>query len=250
MEPYVSLKIENKVGIIEFFHPSHNALPSNLLEQLEAAFNQASANDEIRVIIFKSGGDRTFCAGANFNELLQISSEDEGTLFFSGFANVINAMRKCIKPIIGRIHGKAVGGGVGLAAATDYCLASKYAAIKLSELNIGIGPFVIEPAVVRKVGLTGFTELTLNPDTFFDSSWAQKRGLYQNVFDETSQLDDAVNVLAKRLCTYNSSALQNLKSVLWANTTHWDELLIDRAKLSGQLILSDEAKAALKKHIS
>ena len=250
MEPYVKLTSESGIGTIEFFHPSHNALPSSLLNQLVEAFNTASNDETIKVVDLKSGGDRTFCAGANFQELQQISNKDEGTKFFSGFANVINAMRKCSKIIIGRIQGKAVGGGVGLAAATDYCLASKYASVKLSELNIGIGPFVIEPAVSRKIGLNGFTHITLNPDVFFDSKWAADKGLFQNVFESTEELDAAVTNLASKLCSYNTEALQQLKSVLWKNTDDWDDLLIERAKLSGKLILSDQAKAALQKYTS
>ena len=250
MEPYVTLTVENNVGTIEFFHPSHNALPSNLLDKLVHVFNKADKDETIKVVVFKSGGDRTFCAGANFQELQQISNEEEGTDFFSGFANVINAMRKCSKIIIGRIQGKSVGGGVGLAAATDYCLASKYASVKLSELNIGIGPFVIEPAVSRKIGLNGFTQLTLNPDTFFDSTWATNKGLFQNVFESTEELDEAVTNLASKICSYNTEALQQLKSVLWKNTEDWDKLLIERAKLSGKLILSDQAKATLQKYTS
>lgn len=250
MKPYVTLTVENNVGTIEFFHPSHNALPSSLLNKLVEAFSIASNDDTIKVVVLKSGGDRTFCAGANFHELQQISNEDEGTKFFSGFANVINAMRKCSKITIGRIQGKAVGGGVGLAAATDYCLASKYASVKLSELNIGIGPFVIEPVVSRKIGLNGFTQLTLKPDTFFNSKWADDKGLFQNVFESTEELDEAVTILASKLCSYNYEALQQLKSVLWKNTDDWDDLLIERAKLSGKLILSDQAKATLQKYTS
>lgn len=250
MEPYVTLTVENNVGTIEFFHPSHNALPSNLLDKLVHVFNKADKDETIKVVVFKSGGDRTFCAGANFQELLQITSQEEGTKFFSGFANVANAMRKCSKVIIGRIQGKVVGGGVGLAAMTDYCLASNYASIKLSELNIGIGPFVIEPAVSRKIGLNAFTQLTLNPDTFFNSEWAANKGLYNSVFESVDDMDNAVADLATKLCNYNSEALQQLKSVLWKNTEDWDELLIERAKLSGKLILSNEAQTALQKYAS
>jgi methylglutaconyl-CoA hydratase len=250
MEPYVTFTVENNVGTIEFFHPSHNALPSNLLDKLVRVFNKADKDETIKVVVFKSGGDRTFCAGANFQELLQITNKDEGTKFFSGFANVINAMRKCSKIIIGRVQGKAVGGGVGLAAATDYCLASNYAAVKLSELSIGIGPFVIEPAVSRKIGLNAFTQLTLNPDLFFNSEWAANKGLYNSVFESIYDMDKAVADLATKLCSCNSEALKQLKSVLWKNTDNWDELLIERAKLSGKLILSEEAQTTLQKYAS
>lgn len=248
MEPYVSLTVENGIGTIEFFHPSHNALPGKLLKQLEEAFNRAGVDPSIKVVVFKSGGNKSFCAGANFQELLQIRNEEEGMKFFSGFANVINAMRKCSKIIVGRIHGKAVGGGVGLAAATDYCLATTHASIKLSELNIGIGPFVIEPAVSRKIGLNGFAQLTFEPDQFFTPEWALKKGLYQNVYESVEELDNAINNLTTRIYNYNPLALQNLKSTLWENTSHWDELLLERAKLSGRLILSAEARAALEKY--
>lgn len=249
-DPYVTLQIENNIGTIEFFHPSHNSMPSDLLKELELTINKASSDDSIKVVVLKSGGDRAFCAGASFQELTSITNKEEGFTFFSGFANVINAMRNCSKIIIGRIQGKAVGGGVGLAASTDYCLATKHAAIKLSELNIGIGPFVIAPAVERKIGLSAFSQLTLDADTFHSPDWAQEKGLYNKVFEDVKQLDEAVSALANRLCKTNPLALQNLKSILWENTSHWDTLLSERAKISGELVLSPETKAALQKYTS
>ena len=145
-QPYVKQEINNGIATIEFFHPAHNSLPGDILAELAQTITDAGENDTVKVIILKSGGDRTFCAGASFKELININDAETGSVFFSGFANVINAMRKCPKFIIGRVQGKTVGGGVGVASATDYCMATKFAAIKLSELNVGIGPFVVGPA--------------------------------------------------------------------------------------------------------
>ncbi|WP_027138641.1 enoyl-CoA hydratase/isomerase family protein [Gaetbulibacter saemankumensis] len=246
-KPDVSLSINNRVGYIEFYHPNHNAMPSDVLLELEETITLAGRSDAIAVIVLKSAGDRTFCAGASFNELIAINSVQDGEQFFSGFAGVINAMRVCPKLIIGRIQGKAVGGGVGLASASDYCLATQYASIKLSELSIGIGPFVIEPAVTRKIGMTAMSQMTLNATEFYSAEWAKSKGLYAEVFDDIEALDLAVTTLAEKLSSYNPEALEHMKSVFWEGTNHWGTLLKERAKVSGKLVLSDFTKAALKR---
>ena len=246
-QPYVTLSKKNGVGTIEFFHPAHNALPSDLLLKLEEAIKNADVDQQIKVIVLKSGREKTFCAGANFNELVAITNQKQGELFFAGFANVINSMRKCSKIIIVRVQGKVVGGGVGLAAAADYCMTTKYASIKLSELTIGIGPFVIEPAVSRKIGLSAFTQLTLDPNTFFAADWARQKGLYNATFDSTETLDYAVKAFAENLCNYNLDALKEMKSIFWKDTDNWDVLLSERAKISGKLVLSEFTKETLKR---
>ncbi len=247
-QAYVNQSIENNIGYITFFTPEHNAMPSPILKQLELAIKDAGKNDDIKVIVLKSGGERTFCAGASFTELVAITNLEEGKRFFSGFANVINAMRKCPKLIIGRVQGKAVGGGVGLASATDYCLATKFAAIKLSEISIGIGPFVIEPAVTRKMGQTAFSQMTIDAESFFTAEYAKEKGLYANVFDTVEALDNAVDTLAAKLASYNPEALLELKRVLWEDTNEWCVSLLERAEISGKLVLSDFTKEKLKSY--
>ncbi|MBD3864373.1 MULTISPECIES: enoyl-CoA hydratase/isomerase family protein [Olleya] len=247
-QAYVNQSIENNIGYITFFTPEHNAMPSPILKQLELAIKDAGKNNDIKVIVLKSGGERTFCAGASFTELVAITNLEEGKRFFSGFANVINAMRKCPKLIIGRVQGKAVGGGVGLASATDYCLATKFAAIKLSEISIGIGPFVIEPAVTRKMGQTAFSQMTIDAETFFTAEYAKEKGLYANVFDTVEALDNAVDTLAAKLASYNPEALLELKRVLWEDTNEWCVSLLERAEISGKLVLSDFTKEKLKSY--
>ncbi len=246
--PYVNSTIEKGIATIAFFHPAHNSLPGDLLAKLVEAINEAGSNDKVKVVILKSGGERTFCAGASFKELMSIDRAETGRIFFSGFANVINAMRKCPKFIIGRIQGKTVGGGVGLAAATDYCMASKFASIKLSELNVGIGPFVVGPAVERKIGLTGMSQIAIDANSFYDAEWARQKGLYAQVYDSTQALDEAVQVFAENLCNYNPEAMAEMKKVMWTGTENWDTLLAERAIISGRLVLSDFTKETLKKH--
>lgn len=244
--PYVKQHIENGVGYIEFFHPAHNSLPGDILAQLAVKIELAGKNDEIKVIVLKSGKDRTFCAGASFKELINIDDEETGKIFFSGFANVINAMRKCPKFIIGRIQGKTVGGGVGLAASTDYCMATKFAAIKLSELNIGIGPFVVGPAIERKMGLSAMSQIAIDANSFYPAEWAKQKGLFTQVYDTTEELDEAVKATAEHLCTYNTEAMKEMKKVFWKGTDDWDALLAERAEISGRLVLSDFTKEKLK----
>jgi len=243
--PYVKHNIKNSIATIEFFHPKSNALPSEILSELAKTITLVGSKKEALVIILKSGGDRAFCGGASFNELVAIEDEDTGTNFFSGFANVINAMRKCPKFIIGRVQGKTVGGGVGLASAMDYCMATKYAAIKLSELNVGIGPFVVGPAVERKMGISAMSQIAINANCFFDAEWAKQKGLYADIYDTTEELDEAVKDLATQLCTYNPEAVKHMKQMFWRGTEDWDHLLIERAKISGKLVLSEFTKEKL-----
>ena len=244
-EPYVNSEIDNSVATITFFHPAHNSLPGKLLAQLADEITNAGQNDEVKVVVLRSGGNRTFCAGASFKELIHIENKEEGEQFFSGFANVINAMRKCPKFIIGRIQGKTVGGGVGLASATDYCLATKFAAIKLSELNLGIGPFVVGPAVERKIGLSGMSQIAINASEFYSAEWAKQKGIFADVFDSTETLDEAVKELSDKLCGYNPEAVKHMKQMFWLGTEDWDELLKQRAKISGELVLSKFTKEQL-----
>ena len=244
---YVKQTIVNNISYIEFYHPSHNSLPGDILQKLVNLIKSAGDNKDIKVIVLQSGGDRTFCAGASFKELVNISDEDSGKTFFSGFANVINAMRICPKLIIGRIQGKTVGGGLGIIAACDYSLATKYAEIKLSELNIGIGPFVIGPVIERKIGLSSFSKISLNPTRFFAASWAKDNGLYAEVFENISELDLAVQTFAEELCSFNQEAMNEIKKLFWRGTDHWDTLLLEQAKISGRLVLSNFTKEKLSK---
>ncbi|RMB62879.1 enoyl-CoA hydratase/isomerase family protein [Dokdonia sinensis] len=245
--PHVKQHIANGISTIEFFHPAHNSLPGDILAKLANTITEAGENKDVKVIILKSGGDRTFCAGASFKELISINDAETGRVFFSGFANVINAMRKCPKFIIGRVQGKTVGGGVGVASATDYCMASKFASIKLSELNIGIGPFVVGPAVERKLGLTGMSQIAIDANTFYDAEWARAKGLYAQVYESTEELDEAVQAFAENLCTYNPEAMREMKKIMWTGTENWDELLAERAVISGKLVLSEFTKETLKR---
>ena len=245
-QPYVKRRTENAISTIEFFHPAQNSLPGAMLEKLAGSIAEAGGDDEAKVIILQSGGARAFCAGASFAELAGITDAESGKRFFNGFARVINAMRKCPKFIIARVQGKAVGGGVGLAAAADYCIASQYAAVKLSELSLGLGPFVVGPAVERKLGLSAMSQLTIDADSFYDAEWARQKGLYVQVSDSIDALDRAVHELAEKLANCNPEAMRELKRIFWQGTEHWDELLAQRAAISGRLVLSAFTKEALK----
>lgn len=236
---------QDAVMTIEFGHPAHNSLPAYLLDELVQAIDQASDDDAVKVVVLRSFGERSFCAGASFQELIAIENEAQGLTFFSGFARVINAMRRCQKLIIARVQGKAVGGGVGIIAAADYALAMETAAVKLSELTIGIGPFVIAPAVSRKIGVAGLSALSIDAQGFRSARWAESKGLYTQVFDSVKAMDHSLADLCKDLSQYNIEAMRNIKAVLWEGTEHWDDLLIERAAMSGRLVLSPETKSQL-----
>lgn len=242
---YVTYESKGGNAWIEFFHPSHNSLPGQILDELKKAINKAGNDDQVKLIVLKSGGDRTFCAGASFDELQAINTIEGGKHFFMGFADVINAIRTCPKIVIGRIQGKAVGGGVGIAAACDYAIATKYASVKLSELAIGIGPFVIGPAVERKIGTSAFSKLAINATEWQTAEWAKSKGLYMEAMDSIEQVDNYIEHFTEKLCSSNPEALRLLKHVFWEGTEDWNNLLSQRAEMSGQLVLSDHARKAI-----
>jgi methylglutaconyl-CoA hydratase len=241
----ISVSINEKIATITFFHPASNSFTTQMLSDLTNQFNNLSKNDLVNLIVLQSKGNGAFCAGASFDELLAIANFDQGKKFFSGFANLINAMRKCSKLIVGRIHGKAVGGGVGLASACDYVFATTNASIKLSEIAIGIGPFVIEPAVSRKMGQVAFSQLTLTPNDWQTAKWAHKKQLYTQLVDSVYELDATIQEFTQNLSIFNPEALTEIKKIFWQNTDNWDTLLYQRAEISGQLVVSNFTKNAL-----
>jgi methylglutaconyl-CoA hydratase len=230
---------ENGIATITFGHPLSNSLPGKILQKLADTIEKVGKDETAKVIILQSTGEKAFCAGASFDELISIKDLETGHKFFSGFAKVINACRKCPKFIIGRIHGRAVGGGVGIASAVDYCLATSNADVKLSELAVGIGPFVVGPAVERKIGLAAMSELAINATEWRSADWAKRKGLYVELFDDSHALDKEINRLAIQLSKSNPEAMAMLKSIFWQGTEHWDTLLAERAGMSGKLVLSE-----------
>jgi methylglutaconyl-CoA hydratase len=241
----VTTIVKDHIATITFSNPPHNALPGSVLSDLTNAITEAGQNDDVHVIVLQTGGEKTFCAGASFDELVAISNEIEGTRFFMGFANVINACRTCPKLIIGRVQGKTVGGGVGIAAATDYCIATKYASVKLSELALGIGPFVVGPAVERKIGLSAFSQLSINATEWQTAQWAKEKGLFHDVFDTIEQTDAYIVHLSKTLASSSPEAMKFLKRIFWQDYDHWETLLPERAEVSGKLVLSDFTREAI-----
>lgn len=243
---YVKADVDTRgVGTIEFGHPLSNSMPGKVLKQLADTIVSFGEDPSVKVIVLKSGGDKAFCAGASFDELIAVEDKDTGTRFFSGFAQVINACRKAPKFIIGRIQGKAVGGGVGIASAVDYCLAKDTAEVKLSELAVGIGPFVVGPVIERKIGLSAMSQLAINATVWNSAQWAQQVGLYASLYSTTQELDLAIDELASRLAASNPDAMRMMKQVFWEGTEDWDELLSRRAAMSGELVLSDFTRQAI-----
>ena len=239
--------IANGIATVTFFHPLSNSLPGVLLNELANTITELGRQDLVNVIVLKSAGERAFCAGASFDELIDINDLETGKVFFSGFANVINACRTCPKLIIGRVQGKAVGGGVGVASAVDYCVATKFASVKLSELAVGIGPFVVGPAVERKIGTSAMSQLAINATEWQTAQWAKEKGLYTEVYENIEEMDTAVEVLANKLNKSNPEAMRLLKQIFWKGTEDWSELLKERAAMSGELVLSEFSKNAINK---
>ncbi len=246
-DAYVKTSIHKGIATVEFFHPQSNSLPRKLLHELAQTISQLAHDPHASVIILKSAGEKAFCAGASFDELTAITNEQEGLDFFSGFAHVINAMRKCPKFIIGRIHGRCVGGGVGLASAADYAIAVEGADVKLSELAVGIGPFVVGPAVERKIGTSSFTQLALDAASWRNADWARRKGLFAELHQTVEAMDESIQKLADTLSHSSPEAMADMKKMFWKGTEHWDELLIERAKISGRLVLSEFTRNAIAK---
>lgn len=244
---YVKTELHKGVATIEFFHPQSNSLPAKILHDLAVAITHAGEDPNAVVIVLRSAGEKAFCAGAFFDELVAIQNEQEGLAFFSGFAHVINAMRSCPKFIIGRIHGKCVGGGVGLAAAVDYAIATEAVEIKLSELAVGIGPFVVGPAVERKIGTAAFSALAIDASNWRNAEWAKRKGLFAEVHENTGNMDEAVHRLADHLSHSSPEAMAEMKKIFWKGTEHWDKLLPERAAISGRLVLSEFTRNAIAK---
>lgn len=240
----VRIYLDGRVATLSFAHPKRNSLPASLLRELAECVDGLGRDPAATVIVLRSEGPGTFCAGASFDELASIRTEAQGTEFFSGFARVILAMRRCPKLILGRVHGKVVGGGVGLVAATDYCFALSSASIRLSELAVGIGPFVVGPVIERKVGRAAFGAMAIDTD-WRDAAWCEQRGLYTRVLESEAALDAVLPAVAQRLAGMNPAAMTAIKRVLWEGTDHWDTVLFDRAALSGRLILSEHAQQAI-----
>jgi methylglutaconyl-CoA hydratase len=247
MEPYVTSNTANNITTIEFFHPQSNSLPGVILSLLAQTIRQAGEEKDSAVIVLKSAGTKAFCAGASFDELVQIQNESEGHEFFRGFAKVINAMRTCPKLIIARIQGKCVGGGVGLASAADYAIAVKGSDVKLSELAVGIGPFVVGPAVERKIGTGQFSTLAIDATGWRNADWAYAHGLFSELHENMEGVDEAVTKLSNTLANSSPDAMSELKKIFWSGTDHWDTLLNERASISGRLILSEYSKKAIEK---
>lgn len=246
-EGYVKVEREHGIATIEFYHPQSNSLPAKLLTALAKEIHSEGKNENTKVIILRSAGEKVFCAGASFDELAAIETEAAGLAFFSGFAEVINAMRTCGKLIIARVQGKCIGGGVGLAAAADYTIACEGADIKLSELAVGIGPFVVGPAVERKIGLAAFSQLTIDATMYRPANWARRKGLFAELHADAASMDDSIIRLSTTLSTMSMEAMLEIKKVFWQGTEHWDQLLKERAAMSGKLILSEASKAFIKK---
>ena len=246
-EPFVISEIKNGIATITFYHPQSNSMPGSQLNMLATEIEKLGKNPTAKVIVLKSEGDKAFCAGASFDELIAIKDSESGLKFFSGFASVINAMRKAPKFIIVRIQGKTVGGGVGIACSADYTFAVDSASVKLSELAIGIGPFVVGPAVERKIGSSAFCQLTINASEWQTAEWAEQKGLYNQVFSNIEEMDKGIETLSKILATSNPEAMEMLKKEMWKGTENWDELLIERASMSGKLVLSDFTINAINK---
>lgn len=236
--------LSDGIATVTFSHPKSNAMPAALLDRLAAAIASAGRNPETRVIVLRSGGGGAFCAGASFDEFRGVKDAAAGKKFFSGFARVILAMIRAPQFVVVRVHGKTAGGGIGLVAAADYAIASPEASLKLSELAVGIGPFVVGPVIERKLGLAAMSAIAVDAD-WRDAEWGRAHGLYAEVTANAAELDPRIAAFATKLAGYNPEAVHRLKAIFWAGTERWEELLAERAELSGTMVLSEYTRKAI-----
>jgi methylglutaconyl-CoA hydratase len=244
---YVKSEFHNGVTTIEFFHPQSNSLPGKILDELSQAIHRAGNDHETKLILLMSTGEKVFCSGASFDELTAIQNAEQGFQFFSGFAHVINAMRTCPKFIIARVHGKCVGGGVGIVAAADYAIATEAAEIRLSELAIGIGPFVVSPVIERKIGTSAFSQLAIDAGMWRSAQWAGRKGLFAEVHENISGMDESILKLTDALVHSSPQAMAEMKKIFRKGTENWDQLLMERAAISGRLVVSTFTRNAIEK---
>lgn len=242
----VHAEVSGGIATVRFGHPKSNSLPGALLEKLAETITQVGKDPSATVIVLRSEGTGAFCAGASFDEFRAVSDPTQGKKFFSGFAHVILAMVNAPKFIIARVHGKVAGGGVGLVAAADYALATEEAAIKLSELQVGIGPFVVGPVIERKIGLAAFSAMAVDAD-WRSAQWAGQQGLYAEVLQTVPELDQRLRAFSTKLAGYNPDAMRQMKGLFWQGSQDWPALLASRAEISGSLILGEYTRRALEK---
>ena len=241
---YVRSQVEEGVATITFFHPKGNSLPGRLLAELAAAVTDAGRNADARVIVLRSDGYGPFCAGASFAELQAISDAESGKKFFMGFVNLIIAMIRAPKFIVTRVHGKVVGGGVGIVSASDFAIAANSASLRLSELAVGLGPFIVGLPIQKKIGLGPFSAMAVDAD-WRDAEWGHRHGLYAELHDDVASLDAALDSRVKTLASSNPEAMAQLKKVFWEGTDGWSAELDARAGMSGTLVLSDFTSKAV-----
>ncbi|MGB9663666.1 MAG: enoyl-CoA hydratase/isomerase family protein [Ignavibacteria bacterium] len=245
----VTSEIKDKVCTISFFNPKGNSLSTLHLLRLTKEFNDVNYNENVNVVVLRSGGDGAFCGGASIDELVKFDRFEKAKEFFFAFGKLLLTIIRCQKPVIARVHGKIVGGGIGLVSACDYSIAKKDASLRLSELTIGIGPFVISPFVIRKIGISAFTHLSLDTQ-WRDAEWGKIFGLYSKVVETNEQLDEEVYKLASDLSKFSMNSLIKLKEILWEKTENWDQLIDERAEISARLILAEIASGRLQKILS
>ncbi len=246
MQPFVTSEIRNSISEITFGTPKSNSLPGEILEKLAQTILIEGKKEEVKAILLKSEGEKVFCAGASFDELLEIDELEASKKFFGGFAKVLNAMRSCGKIVVVRVQGKTTGGGVGIACGADYCFATKNAALALTEINLGIGPFVIGPYVERKIGKSQFSAMAIDAD-FRSAEWAEQHNIYHSVSETIAEMELKLGIFLDKLSARSDEALALIKKVSWEGTEHFEELMPERIHMSASLILEDSAKENIQK---
>jgi methylglutaconyl-CoA hydratase len=240
---FINYNIKDSVLHLEFGHPLGNSLPSNLLSGLKNSITTASTDDSIKVILLKSSGN-SFCGGASFNELVKIDNLEDATEFFMGFANLMLAIKECPKPVVAKVHGKSVGGGLGIIAASDWAIGTEKSSIRLSEISIGIGPFTIGPVLVRKIGVGNFQRLSLSAD-WIDSNWGLNSGLFQEICNSDA-LETVTESRIEHFKKLDPISFAENKKLMWSFSDITEDSLRVKASNVSKLLLNQNTQSILK----
>lgn len=213
---YKTLQIElrDEVLTVTLDRPDvHNAFNDELIHEAIDLFSNIDPG-AARVLVLRGSG-KNFCAGADLNWMSRMVSytRDENIRDSSLLAKMFALMNDCPVPVVGRIHGAAIGGGVGLVAVCDVAIASSDTKFGLSEVKLGILPAVISPYVIAKIGETHARALFLTGERF-EAERAMRIGLVHRVVDSVAELDAAVYETVTQLKTSGPEAVRECKKLI------------------------------------
>lgn len=224
---------------------AHNAIAYDLGAELAASLHALAHDEGVRVVVLGGRGP-SFCAGADIGAMKAMASAsfEQSLADAEKLAGIFAALGDFPKPVVGRIHGNVLGGGVGFVCGCDIAVASDDARFGLTEVRLGIIPGIISPYVIRRLGDRNARELMLTGERF-DAAAALRVGLVHHVVP-AAQLDAKVDERVGELLKGGPEAQRRIKRVLelWADST-WEEYLASLPRTLAEVRSGDEAREGL-----